>query len=141
MTIKHLNLITFLLVTFLYLLLNALKLMLKHTYVVYWLYCFSNPNLLKNHITDCFIHPVQKITFPEAKDNEDVDFDILRFKNIRRTLPVPFALYCDFESFLIPVKYDNSRSNTKARELHQPRGFACLRVAQVPEHNGKLFTH
>ena len=107
----------------------------------YCLYCFTNPNLLKNHIPECFIHPVQKITFPEPKDNEDVDFDILRFKNIRRTLPVPFALYCDFESFLVHVKDDDSTSNTKARELHQPSGFACLRVAQVPEHNGKLFTY
>ena len=87
------------------------------------------------------IHPVQKITFPEPKDNEDVDFDILRFKNIRRTLPVPFALYFDFESFLIPVKDDDSTSNTKPRELHQPSSFACLRVAQVLEHNGKLSTY
>ena len=30
-------------------------------------------------------------------------------------------------------------SNTKAREFHRPSG--CLRVAQVPEHNGKLFTY
>ena len=102
----------------------------------YCLYCFTNPNWLKNHISECSIHPVQKITFPEPKDNEDVDFDILRFKNIRLTLLVSFALYCDFESFLVPVKDDYSTSNTKSRELHQPSGFACLRVAQVPEHNG-----
>ena len=110
----------------------------------YCLYCFTNPNLLKNHIPEEWrttFHPVKKITFPEPKDNEDVDFDILRFKNIRRTLPVPFARYCDFESFLVPVKDDDSTSNTKARELHQPSGFACLRVAQVPEHNEKLFTY
>ena len=100
----------------------------------YCLYCFTNPNVLKNHISECSIHP-------EPKDNEDVEFGILRFKNIRRTLPVPLALYCDFESFLIPVKDDDSTSNTKARELHQPSGFACHRVAQVPEHNGKLFIY
>ena len=102
---------------------------------------FSNPNLLKNHIPECSIYPLQKITCPQPKDNEDVDFDILRFKNIRRTLSVPFALYCDFESFLAPVKDDDSTSNTNARELHQPSGFACLRVAQVPELNGKVFTY
>ena len=87
---------------------------------------------MKNKILECSIHPFQKITFPEPKDNEDVHFDILRFKNIHRTLPVPFAFYCDIESFLIPVKDDDSTSNTTARELHQPSGFACLRVAQVP---------
>ena len=108
----------------------------------YCLYCFTYQNLLKNHIPECSIHPVQKITFPEPKDNKDIDFNILRFKNIRRTLPVPFALYCDFESFLVPVKDDDSTSNTKPRELHQPNGgFTCLRGAQVPEHNGKLFTY
>ena len=102
---------------------------------------FSNPNLMKNHITECSIHSVQKISFPEPKDNEHVNFDIFRFKNIRRILAVQFALYCDFESFLFPVKDHDSTSNTKARELHQPSGFACLHVAQVPEHNGKLFTY
>ena len=42
----------------------------------YCLYCFTYQNLLKNHIPECSIHPVQKITFPEPKDNEDVAFDI-----------------------------------------------------------------
>ena len=102
---------------------------------------FSNPNLLQNPIPERFIHPVQKITFPEPKDDEDVDFDILRFKNIRRKLAVAFALYYDFESFLVPVKDDDSTSNTKVCELHQPSGFVCLRVAQVPKHNGTLFTY
>ena len=35
-------------------------------------------------------------------------------------------------NLLISVKDDDSTSNTKARELHQPSGFARLRVAQVP---------
>ena len=48
----------------------------------YCLYCFTYQNLLKNHIPECSIHPVQKMTFPESKDNEDVDIDILCFKNI-----------------------------------------------------------
>ena len=56
---------------------------------------------MKNHITECFVHPVQKITFPEAKDNEDVDFDKLRFKNIRRTLPF---LFTTLDVFSFPLK-------------------------------------
>ena len=107
----------------------------------YCLYCCSNPNVMKNHIPECSIHPVQKITFQEPKYDEDVDFDIFRFRNIRRTLPVQFALYCDFESFLVLVKDDHLTSNTKAREFHQPSDFACLLVGQVPEHNGKHFTY
>ena len=30
----------------------------------YGLYCFTNQNLLKNHIPECSTHPVQKIIFP-----------------------------------------------------------------------------
>ena len=140
MTIKHLNLITLLYVACPDSLFGRTKTHAKAHVYLYCLYCFSNQNFLKSHFPECSIHPVQKMTFPETMDIEDVDFDIHRFKNIRRTF-VPFALYCDFESFLFPVKDDDTTSNTKSRELHQPSGFASLRVAQVLEHNGKLFIY
>ena len=37
-------------------------------------------------------------------DNEDVYFDIVRFKNIRRTLPVPFALFATLNLFSFRLK-------------------------------------
>ena len=51
-------------------------------------------------------------------------------------------LYADFEAFLVPAEENKeSVSNTKVRQLHKPRGFACLRVSQVPEFNGEIFTY
>ena len=34
-----------------------------------------------------------------------------------------------------------SASNTKARQLHKPSGLACLRLSQVSEFNGEIFTY
>ena len=51
-------------------------------------------------------------------------------------------LYADFEAFLVPAEENKeSGSNTKVRQLHKPRRFACLRVSQVPEFNGEIFTY
>ena len=55
---------------------------------------------------------------------------------------MPFVLYADFEAFLIPAKETKeSVSHTKVRQLHKSSGFACLRVSQVPEFHGKIFTY
>ena len=55
---------------------------------------------------------------------------------------MPFVLWADFEAFLIPAEQNiKSASNTKVRQLHKPSGFACLRVLQVPEFNGEIFTY
>ena len=55
---------------------------------------------------------------------------------------MPFVLYADFEAFLVPSEENkDSASNTKERQLHKPSGFVCLRVSQVPEFNGEIFTY
>ena len=55
---------------------------------------------------------------------------------------MPFLLYADFEAFLVPAEETKeSASNTKVRQLHKPSGFACLRVSQVSEVNGEIFTY
>ena len=72
----------------------------------------------------------------------DPEKNIKKFKAIAKTIPVPFVLYDDFEAFLVPVEVNKeSASNTKVRQLHKPSGFACLRVSQVPEFNGEIFTY
>ena len=64
------------------------------------------------------------------------------FIAIAKTLPVPFVLYADFETFLVPAEENKeSDSNAKVRQLHKHSGFACLRVSQVPEFNGEIFTY
>ena len=51
-------------------------------------------------------------------------------------------LYADVEAFLIPAEENKeSASNTKVRQLHKPSGLACLRLSQVSEFNGEIFTY
>ena len=55
---------------------------------------------------------------------------------------MPFVLYADFEAFLVPAEETKEiASNAKVRQLHKPSGFACIRVSQVPEFNGEIFTY
>ena len=102
-------------------------------------YCFSQARLVTAHLPECSIHAEQKVEYPSPDDPEK---NIKKFKALAKTLPVPFALYVDFEAFLVPVEENiESTSNTKVRQLHKPSGYACLRVSQVPEFNGEIFTY
>ena len=78
----------------------------------------------------------------EYPSPDDPEKNIKKFKAIATTLPVPFVLYADFETFLVPAEENKENaSNTKVRKLHKPSEFACLRVSQVPEFNGEIFTY
>ena len=64
-----------------------------------------------------------------------------KFKAITKTPPVPFVLYDDFEAVLVPSEETKeSASNTIMRQLHKPSELTCLRVSQVPEFHGEIFT-
>ena len=95
------------------------------------LYCFSEARLLTAHLHDCSAQPEQKVAYPSPDDPEK---NIKRFKASTKTLPVPFVLYAEFEAILVPAEEIKERaSNTKARHLHQPSLFACLRISQLSE--------
>ena len=105
----------------------------------YYLYYLSQARLLTAYLPDCSVHPEQKAEYPSPDDPEK---SIKKFQAIAKTLPVPFVLYADFKTFLVPaVENKESASNTKVRQLHKPSGFACLRVSHVPEFNGEIFTY
>ena len=105
----------------------------------YCLHCLTEARLLTGHLPDWSVHPEQKVKYPSPDDPEK---NIKKFKAVVKTLPVPLVLYADFEAFLVPTEETKvSASNTKVRQLHKPSGFACLRVSQVPEVNGKIFTY
>ena len=79
----------------------------------YCLYCFSHARLLTAHLPNCSIYPEQKVEYPSPDDPEK---NIKKFKAIAKTLPVPFVLYADFETFLVPAEENKeSASNTKVR--------------------------
>jgi len=88
----------------------------------YCLHCFSQPYLLENHIPDCKIHSPQRICYPPPGEK-------VEFKNTIRTHKAPFALYCDFESYLQPVADGGNVVNE-----HVPSSFCCRRVSQYPEY-------
>ena len=107
----------------------------------YCLYCFCKEDFLRSHIPECSIHPPQRLEYPSPKHDGDTEYNILKFTNFAKTLPVPMVLYCDFETFLIPVEDNRTASRTVTKELHKPSGFSCLRVAHDPKYTGDIFTY
>ena len=103
------------------------------------LYCVSSDYLREAHLPECLVHPEQKVIYPSRDNSEE---NIQKFKAISETLTVPIFLYADFEAFLVSIE-DNkeSASNTKVRQLRKLSEFACIRVSQVPEFNGEIFTY
>ena len=87
-----------------------------HGYTHVWpycLYCFTIARLFAAHLPHCSIHPEQKVEYPSLDDPEK---NIKEFKDVAKTLPVPFVLYVDFEAFLVLAEETKeSASNTKAR--------------------------
>ena len=96
---------------------------------------------MRLHIPECRIHPPQRLEYQSPKHDGDTEYNILKLKNFAKTMPVPMVLYCDFETYLIPVKDNGTASKTVTKELHKPSGFSCLRVTQYPKYTGDIFTY
>ena len=107
----------------------------------YCLYCFKEEHHLTSHIPACSVHAPQHFEYPSPKHDGDTEYNILKVKNFAKTLPVPMALYCDFETFLVPVEDNGTASKIVTKELHKPIGFCCLPVAQDSKYTGDIFTH
>ena len=91
----------------------------------YCLYCFSIESLLERHEGDCGEYPPLKITYPPSDDN------ILKFKNFGHTLEVPFTIFADFESLLVP------NPDAKKYAIHKLSSIACLTVSSFPQYNSE----
>ena len=75
----------------------------KKTFCRYCLQAFSIEEILKRPIKKCFkINGKQRIIMP--KNGEYV-----KFKNYERKIKLPFVIYADFESNLVPE--DNGKQN------------------------------
>ena len=121
----------------------------------YCLHRFYKELNLQRHIPDCSTNKPCVITFPSAKvkkknkDEEEeeietieehmgIDVDvkseelpgnILTFTQEQNEFPVPFALYIDFEAFIVKDASDPDKDH------HEPSGFGCLRVSSMQEFN------
>ncbi|XP_075229548.1 uncharacterized protein LOC142329098 [Lycorma delicatula] len=81
------------------------------------------------HIEDCKQGKVQRIRMP----NEWIGVgekrrrgNIVSFKDYSATLRVPFVIYADFESFIIPKNPEPGSSNTSKTHIHKPCGYCYV---------------
>ena len=116
--IKHFN-------AFMY---NQLKHKERKHFCMYCLQCFSSERILANHVNNCLtINGAQAINMPKQGEN------ILKFNNFHKQLPVPFAIYADFEAITKKVqgckqskemkKDKDRRSYTEAYQTHEDCGY------------------
>ena len=99
----------------------------KH-FCMYCLQCFSFERVLANHVNNCLtINGAQAINMPKQDEN------ILKFNNFHKQLPVPFAIYADFEAITKKVqgceqskemkKDKDRRSYKEAYQTHEDCGY------------------
>ena len=86
--------------------------------------CFSHNSkeeLLEKHIKYCGNNEIALIRMPAKKKNS-----ILKFKHHFKKIPLPFVIYADFESFIIPVNTcqpNPEKSFTQIYQKHEPNSF------------------
>ena len=95
---------------------NRLKHKERKHFCMYCLQCFSSERILANHVSNCLtINGAQAINMPKQGEN------ILKLNNYHKQLPVPFAIYADFEAITKKVqgcKQSEEMENEKNRRSY-----------------------
>src|SRR5258708_32371743 len=76
---------------------------------------FPSIERLNEHNPNCIkINEVQAVKLPQKGS-------FIKFKNLKNTLDVPFIIYADFESILVPLEKDNNTKlhNTSTNKTHE----------------------
>jgi hypothetical protein len=89
------------------------------------IYPFSQQQSFENHLPDCSRHVYQVAKYPSSESNEH----IVKWRAREKTERVPFVIYADFESCLVPVDGD-----TDVLVEHIPSGFCAYTVSWDEEH-------
>ena len=92
---------------------------------------FTKEKLLNQHRVNCQQKCYQIHKLPKKGEK-------LRFIHLHYGFKWPFALYCDFECILIPVKISKS-SNSEAYQQHAPCSFSITVVCIWKEFETKTF--
>ena len=79
---------------------------------------FRSKKAFDNHLPDCSKHVYQKTKYPQPEKN------LLFWKSREKTERLPFVIYADFESCLVPVGDDTDE--------HIPAGFCAYTVSTNP---------
>ncbi|KAK3107749.1 hypothetical protein FSP39_021357 [Pinctada imbricata] len=98
----------------------------QHFYCPYCLHGFIKQRTLEKHRDFCMSLGEQKIEMPTPGEN-----DIVEFSEIAKQLRVPYTIYADMETYVIPVRDDRdldpNSSHTKNLSEFVPCGF-CYQV-------------
>ncbi|KFM62998.1 hypothetical protein X975_13384, partial [Stegodyphus mimosarum] len=89
------------------------------------LHRFQKEETLKEHLQYCTEHSIQHVKMPEEGEN------ILSFTNIQFQHRVPFIIYADFESLIVPMDSAQQCENisfTNKIAQHQPCGYAYVLI-------------
>ena len=84
---------------------------------------FTKKYLLKSHKKYCSKNETVAVKMPTKNS-------VLKFQNHFKKLPIPFAIYADFECFTIPVNScqpNPNKSFTQGYQKHEPSGY-CLYI-------------
>jgi hypothetical protein len=84
---------------------------------------FTSSRAFEDHFPDCSKHVYQRTIYPEPQSDES----IVKWKSREKTERVPFVIYADFESCLVPVHDDSG-----VLDEHVPSGFCAYTVSVDP---------
>jgi hypothetical protein len=100
--------------------------------------CVSEKTLEKHKETCLEVNGVQATRLPKEGTK-------IKFKNHRNSMPVPFVIYADFESILVPeekkdMEKDEDQSHTNRYQTHQACSFGLKSRCQQNSYNRRQHT-
>lgn len=106
----------------------------KHHYCRYCLQAFATEENHGEHMVLCRRHGAQKTVLPTEKNN------LVFFRKEKNSLPAPFVIYADLESFVTPLQGcggeddcdETERADTRATHAHTPSGYGYAVVSCDP---------
>ncbi|CAH1104394.1 unnamed protein product [Psylliodes chrysocephalus] len=108
---------------------------------------FNTTEKLSSHQENDCTHVYTKLPSTDLKINkcgEQLPENILKFVNIEKKLPVPFVIYADFESLLMPLQgaepYDGKSFTTRVAE-YVPYSFAFYVKCNYDDRLSQLVTY
>jgi len=96
------------------------------------LHAYTSQSRLDEHFIHCKRQQPQVTYLPDRENS------IVKFKNYKNSIPVPFVIYIDLESLLVPIDCgepinDPHVSATRKRQSHETCGWSMYVVCTHPE--------
>ena len=89
---------------------------------------FSSKRVLQKHVTTCKNQKTKQIFLPDKH---------IKFSKPCMTLPYPYIIFFDFESYLVPIEQEYSsakKSKTNKLQSHKPASYSlCIVENTTPE--------